>query len=74
MPQDFTNHILLFELLISTFSILKNCLCLLSCVHTRHNRIYMRSGLSRLRFHRDLIEAVLDETDSIQTGLPVAQC
>ena len=26
------------------------------------------------RFHRDLIEAVLDETDVIQTDSSVAQC
>ena len=50
---------------------------MLGRVHTRHNPIYMRSGyLTRPdvdRFHRDLIEAVLDETDSIQTGSPIAQ-
>ena len=50
---------------------------MLGRVHTRHNPIYMQSGyLTRPdvdRFHRDLIEAVLDETDSIQTGSPIAQ-
>ena len=51
---------------------------LLGRVHTRHNPIYMRSGYSTRpdvnRFHRDLIEAVLDETDSVQTDSPVDQC
>ena len=56
-----------------------SCLNLCKAVSTR-DRTRSKCGLdTRIdphvdRFHRDLIEAVLDETDFIQTDSPLAQC